>query len=348
MKIVIVGGGIIGAALAHKVSRAGADVTVFEGAPGATPASFGWVNASFFLTPDHFALRAAGIAAWRRLGGHVAWTGCLSWEEEGVALDAQRDRLAALGYEVEDVDAARFAALEPHVAPPARAVRFAQEGVAAPAQTLAGLLSGVRRVTGVQVTGLRARAGNITGIDTALGPVAADRVIVAAGTGSPAVLATVGVDLPMSKRPGLMLRTAPVAAILRHVLVAPDQELRQDDRGHIWAPASASHQGDDATTVSRAPDLLADAARARLSAMLPDHDLAWDRVMMAQRPMPQDGLPVIGPCGPEGLHVAVMHSGITLAAITAELVSAQVLGRPLSNTQATLVAPFTPLRFQSG
>ncbi len=348
MKIVIVGGGIIGAALARTLSVAGSDVTVFESAPGATPASFGWVNASFYLNADHFALRAAGLNAWRRLGGHVKWNGCLCWEEEGDAFDTQRDRLAALGYELEEVDANGFAALEPHIAPPPRALHFRQEGIASPSETARHLLDGVRRVSGVRVTGLLHRGDVITGIDTDQGHVPADRVIVAAGIGSPALLGSVGVVLPMLERPGLMMRTASVAPILNHVLVAPGQELRQDAKGHIWAPTAANHQSDETSQVNTRPDLLADAALARIQTLLPGHRLAWDRVMLAQRPVPQDGLPVMGPCGPKGLFAAVMHSGITLAAITAELVAPQVLGQSLSNAQSALVAAFSPDRFQSG
>jgi len=83
MHVVIIGGGIIGSALAHRLGETGARVTVIEGAAGATPASFGWINASFYLNDDHFALRAAGLEAWKRLGGHVTWSGCLCWEETG-------------------------------------------------------------------------------------------------------------------------------------------------------------------------------------------------------------------------------------------------------------------------
>ena len=347
MKVAIIGGGIIGAALARALNTAGADVTVFESAPGATHASFGWINASFYLNADHFALRAAGIEAWRRLGGLVDWTGCLCWEEEGAAFDAQRDQLTALGYALEEVSPAQFATLEPHVAPQ-RALRFMQEGVAAPVQTLEAMLDGVRRISGVQVLGLSTRADIITGIDTAQGHVPADRVIVAAGTGSPDLLDSVGVSLPMLARPGLMMRTKPLPPILQHVLAAPAQEVRQDAAGRIWAPTVANHQGDDASKVTTRPDVLADAALARIQTLIPNHQLVWDQVMLAQRPVPQDGLPVIGACGPAGLHVAVMHSGITLAAITAELLAPQVLDQPLSNAQAALVSPFDPGRFQSG
>lgn len=54
MKIVIVGGGIVGAALARLLEENGADDTMFETGSGATAASYGWFNDSFFLDPDHF------------------------------------------------------------------------------------------------------------------------------------------------------------------------------------------------------------------------------------------------------------------------------------------------------
>ena len=59
--------------------------------------------------------------------------------------------------------------------------------------------------------------------------------------------------------------------------------------------------------------------------------------------MPEDGLPVIGEVGPKGLHVAVMHSGVTLAAITGEAVSAEIMEQ---GGYDGLLAPYRPQRFQ--
>ncbi|MEL6884038.1 MAG: FAD-dependent oxidoreductase [Pseudomonadota bacterium] len=349
MRIIIVGGGIIGAALARKLADAGADVLVFDSrAAGATGASFGWVNASFYLDDHHFALRMVGIDAWRGLDVPLNPCGCLCWEGEGDDLDRQRDALTLRGYGVEEVDKARFAALEPHVAAPDRALRFKAEAVADPMSTTARLLNGVRVVRGVPVTGIATHGHRVTGAETAQGAVAADRVIVAAGCASPDLLASVGVDLPLLDRPGVMMRTAAVAPCLSHVLATPATELRQDAGGHLWAPTSAQHQGDDATAPDTRPDLLADRAVARVQALLPDVPIRWDQVTLAWRPVPQDQRPVFGPCGPAGLFTAVMHSGITLAAITAELLGAQVLDQPLSNAQTHLAAPYDPARFQSG
>lgn len=347
MKVVIIGGGIIGAALARHLRAENADVTVIEMGTGATAASFGWINASFYLDEDHFRLRAAGLDAWRRLDVPLTWSGALCWEETGAAFDAQHRVLSQLNYDVQVVDAALFSKLEPHVSPPERALHFAAEGVAEPMATAHVLMDDVRRISGVQVLGISTKAGHVTGLDTAQGHLPADRVIVAAGTGSPALLEPLGVALPMLKRPGVMMRTAPVPTRLAHVLATPGGEVRQDHAGHIWTPTAAQHQSDTSEQIEERPDVLADHALARVQALLPDVTLRWDQVMLANRPVPQDGLPVIGPAAPDGLFVAVMHSGVTLAAIAAELLGPQVLDQPLSAAQQELAAPYAIERFQS-
>ncbi|MEM8654637.1 MAG: FAD-dependent oxidoreductase [Pseudomonadota bacterium] len=348
MKTIIIGGGIVGAAIAHQLRARGGEVVVFDTGPGATAASFGWVNASFFLNEDHFRLRQAGIKAWRRLGVGVSWTGALCWEEQGAALEAQAETLADLGYDVEVVAGQALRRLEPHVVTPERVLRFAVEGVAEPAATAERLLSGVRRISGVRVEAITYEGEAVTGVMTAQGHMAADRVVVAAGNGSPTLLEPLGVNLPMLHRPGVMVRTRAVAPVMSHVLVTPGGEVRQDAEGHIWTPTAANHQADDSAQVPYALDLLAERATERLRALVPGQEIAWDRAMLADRPVPKDGLPVLGPAGPKGCFVAVMHSGVTLAAIAGALMGAVVTDAALSNEQAALMAPYDPGRFQSG
>jgi len=131
------------------------------------------------------------------------------------------------------------------------------------------------------------------------------------------------------------------------VLATPRLELRQDKAGHLWAPTAAQHQGDASQAPETHPNLLADRAMDHVRALLPGIDVAWEQVMLSARPMPQDERPAFGPCGPAGLFAAVMHSGVTLAAITADLMAAQILDKPLSNAQTDLSAPYTLARFQS-
>jgi glycine/D-amino acid oxidase-like deaminating enzyme len=359
-KIIVVGAGIIGASIAYQLAKSGAAVTIIEAsmpASQASGASFGWINASFFANADHFALRAAGIAAHHRLAKDLGDTapqfpGCLWWEFEGDAFDAQAQTLRELGYGVDEIDAREFAQLEPHIArPPKRCLRFSGEGAVDAALMTAALLGlaaqhGAKLITGVAVSELVEQGGRVQGVDTSVGRFRADQVVIAGGNGSGALLKPFGVDFEMLRRPGLILRTRPVPLALRHILVLPGQEVRQLRDGRILAPTAASHQSDSSDTITERPDILADTALARLRDVMPTLDLAWETVSLALRPVPQDGLPVIGACGPDGAYIATMHSGVTLCALVGELVAGEVLADgQVGNAQAALLAPFRPSRF---
>ncbi|MES2548075.1 MAG: FAD-dependent oxidoreductase, partial [Pseudomonadota bacterium] len=100
-RTLIIGAGITGAALAFQLSRRGEAVTIISThAEGglASAASFGWLNASFFLSHPHFHLRHEGLAAHRRLmdqlpGLPTTWPGCLWYEATG---EAQAETVADL------------------------------------------------------------------------------------------------------------------------------------------------------------------------------------------------------------------------------------------------------------
>ncbi|MFK7837256.1 MAG: NAD(P)/FAD-dependent oxidoreductase [Sulfitobacter sp.] len=353
--IIIVGAGIIGAAAAYRLQSAGAQVTIVDsGAETATAASFGWINASFHQDDAHFRLRDEGIAAWHRLSEHlslpVVWQGALCWEETGDAFEAQRDHLLALGYEVAEVTRDQFAQLEPHVAtPPERALHFTQEAAAHSPAVAQALLDGAvrlgaRRLRGLTVEELVEQGGRITGIRTQAGVTSADYVLIAAGTGSAALMAQAGSALPMPRRPALVLRTRPVAPLLQHILVSELGELRQLDDGSLLMPGVVSHQSDAADALTEPLEVTAQNVMTRLRTMLPGIALDWQDLTLAFRPVPQDGLPVIGEVR-AGLHVACMHSGITLAAVTGELVAQEML-EGVSNRSAALLAPYRPGRFE--
>jgi glycine/D-amino acid oxidase-like deaminating enzyme len=357
VQVVIIGAGIVGASLSFAVSQLGGTVTVIDThgpATGATGQSFGWVNSSFYADTPHFALRAEEIASYRRLGRvlntkSIAWSGCLCWEETGEAFERQANDLIALGYSVKEVSGAEFQALEPHVVAPKRALHFRDEAAVDAVELTATLLSvsNARVITGCRVDGIEIKNGKVADVRTVGGIVPADCVIIAGGVGSTELLAPFGVDLPMLKRPGLIMRSRPVAPALNHVLVAPQQEFRQLPSGHILAPTIASHQSDNSEHIETRPDVLADMALKRLIALMPSIDLEWGQVSLAQRPVPQDGMPVVGACGPEGMFTAVMHSGVTLAPIVAETLAQEVMGHPLSSQHAELISHYRHDRFQS-
>jgi glycine/D-amino acid oxidase-like deaminating enzyme len=350
MKTVVVGTGILGASIAFRLARAGADVLAIGGAGGATDCSFGWINASFFLDADHFRLRAEGMEAWRRLGDvpGLDWQGAVSWEHDAGGLEAQAAELQGYGYRVERLGANALRDRVPALSvAPEMALAFPDEGPVEPSQAASALLSraedaGARLMIGARVEAVTERAGRVIGVRTTWGDVAADAVIVAAGGGAPALVEPLGVALPMLTRPGAMMVSRPVPRVTDTILVAPSREIRQDATGRILAPGAVSHQGDAAEALDLPPERMADRAKGAVEALFPGLSLDWQRIAIAHRPMPGDGRPVIGRAGPEGLHLAVMHSGVTLAAMTGEAVADMVTG---GDRFAALVSPYDPLRF---
>lgn len=348
-KIVIIGAGLIGAALAHKLAQRGCAVTVVEAALPAALASgrsFGWINASFALNDAHFALRVAGMAAHERLAlalpGHHRASGCLWWEEAGEALAATADRLKAAGYPVRRLSRAGLMAREPALrVAPEEALYFPSEGWVDPAALTRALLqaSGAQVLAGV--TGrIKTANGRVVGVETPLGLIAADQVVIAAGVATPGLLAPLGLGLPMLHRPGLMIRTAPVDLRLSHILAAPEQEIRQDDAGCLLAPAAAFHQADEGRDLTD-PIGQAAAALERIGSLLGLAGLRAEAVVQAERPVPGDGLPVLGAVpGVAGLWLSVMHSGVTLAAIAAEGLASEMAGQGI----LPVLAPFRPDR----
>lgn len=347
----IIGAGITGAALAWQLSQRGERVTVVSThAEGglASAASFGWLNASYFLSHPHYHLRHEGLAAHRRLakaipGLPTTWQGCLWYEATGDAQEETATDLEALGYRVDRLTKAQIAARLPALdSVPETALFFPEEGVADPAVLARALIAAsgaqVMRATVETVT---EAAGRATGVQTDLGPVRADQVILATGTGTPGLLAPLGFTLPMLKRPGLMVTTNVLPPVCPVILATPDQEVRQDAEGHLHAPASAGHQSDSAESLGSFPVVI-NATLQRLRTLFPGHEIHFARQAMAMRPVPGDGLPVAGPGPVPGLWIAVMHSGATLAPVVAECLAAEIT----DGAESPLLADFRPTRFQ--
>lgn len=351
LQTLIIGAGITGAALAYQLSRRGQAVTIVSThAEGglASAASFGWLNASYYLSHPHFYLRHEGLAAHRRLldqlpGLSTTWQGCLWYEATGDAQNETASDLEALGYRVERLTRAQVMDRLPALGPiPATALFFAEEGVADPAILARALIqaSGARVVRATVQT-LTEEKGRVTGVLTDLGPIPATRVILATGTGTPALLEPFGYTLTMLKRPGLMIATNALPPICPVILATPDQEVRQDEKGHLIAPASAGHQGDHAETLGAFP-VVVNATLQRLRALFPGQDITFAHQAMAMRPVPGDGLPVAGKGPLDGLWIAVMHSGATLAPVVAECLAAEMTGGP----ESALLTDYRPARFQ--
>ncbi|MCV3205994.1 FAD-binding oxidoreductase [Mesorhizobium sp. YC-39] len=351
-QIIVIGAGIIGASIAWHLTRAGAEVTVIaDSAAGgvATPNSFAWINASWGNPETYFRLRTRAMTEWTRLaqdlpGLPLAWCGGLCWDLPEAELETYATEHSAWGYGIERVDGAGAARIEPNLAAlPDFALYVPGEGVAEPVAATEALLAdaerhGARVLAGTVVTALTQTDGSVVGVDTSAGLIAAEEVVIAAGVGSPDIAATAGVKLPIETPPGLIVHSRPYEKLLNGLVLAERLHMRQTAEGRIIAGSDfgGADPGMDAEATAR--ELF-----AATKAMLRGADgLELDFHTVGYRPTPIDGFPIIGRAeGVDGLYVAVMHSGITLAPAVGLFVTREIL----DGDRDALLAPYGLSRF---
>jgi glycine/D-amino acid oxidase-like deaminating enzyme len=319
--IVVVGAGIVGASMAYHLAGRGRAVTLIDaGLPGAgaTGAYFAWIGRPVGSDLPSAPLRYLALDEYRRLEAElpalaIRWTGSLSWDgfDEGP------------GPRTDDVGA-----LEPHLLdPPAMAVHRPEDAAFDPVAAAELLVAaarerGARVLTGVLATALDHRAGTVSGVRTTGGVVPAGTVVLAAGTGTVALCAGIGVALPVEPSPAILVRLRATPGLVRTIVATPSLEVRQLDDGTVLAPTAYSGETDRAAllaTAQRVRDRFAASFAAAGDTEVVSVEVGW-------RPMPTDGEPIIGrPAGTGGLYVTVMHSAITLAAAVGRLAATEIL-----------------------
>ncbi len=332
----IIGSGIIGAALAYTLARRGARVTVVdENIPAnrATRGSFAWINAHQPDDAHYFALRLESMGLWRGLmqeieGLPVRIGGALNWETPD-RIEAVAKALNEGGNTARLVSKARIRAMEPALSdPPEIAIDAPLEGVADPDRIADAFLNaaaafGAESRLGVGVEGIATANGQVIGLDTSAGRISAERVVVAAGSGTSGILAALDIALPMKAPLGLLVRTAPAPRLSQRIFTRDDLHVWQMDDGRLilgedFGGSPVTSPQARAETETRTLDH----ARAAFAGV----SLTFEHSTVTARPVPQDGYPAVGRVpGCDGLLVATMHSGVTLAPVMAQHLSAMIL-----------------------
>ena len=371
--VVVIGAGIVGASVAWRIASRGLRVTLVDRAEpgsGASSHSFAWINAGAKEPVSYHNLNRRSLEMWPRFAAAIAddgddanvglrWGGKVSWETEpGAAeqLQARVRQLQSWGYPSRLVSAAELAELEPslEIGPVAAAEYSENEGQVEPQlvvdaclRRLAEMEAGI--LTGTAVVGFsQDETGKIRAVQTTSGDIAADTIVLAAGTDTTALAEMAGVKIPQAESPGVVIRTTPLPPLLHHVPVvyAPplgdgrrEIHLRQcaDGRFMIGEGDQESLAEDD--TQAHADDLL-----ARAACYLPGlADAQAIPVPVGWRPMPLDGYPTLGFADEApNLYVALTHSGVTLAPALSQLAALEIC----ENARAdTVLSPYRPERF---
>ena len=201
---------------------------------------------------------------------------------------------------------------------------------------------GIEVREGVSVTGMRAHEDSVR-VLTDDGPLAADRVVVAAGPSSRPMLAALGVRVPLVGARGYSVTIPGGAVRPRHALYLAEAKVgisSYEDAVRIAGVFELGHKSDVLD-------------RRRLAAMIADCEPyfgGWrpaaeraEAEWAGLRPMTADGLPLIGRApAADNVFLATGHGmlGVTLAPATAALLAPLVL----DGIEAPELEPFRPGR----
>ncbi len=364
MKVLVVGGGIIGCATAYELAKAGCAVTLLE---RATPGAEASGAAAGLLAPigesaDTLFARLA-LASWRlypavaqelreRTGIDVELVtrGTIYPLHTADDVHDAEQRLRqpfARELGIEAWDAAEIRSREPALAPGVRGAMFVrgdhwvnnQRLVVAYAQ--AAVAAGVSLVTGCAVSRVLVEDGHARGVIAEGERYDADVVLLAAGAWTAALAASFGARLPVQPRRGQMVALAHVPPVLTHCVHDETVYLVPRPSGELLVGATVERVGfQRAVTAAGIAGLLA-AAMVLVPSLA---GLPISRTWYGFRPWASDSLPILGPWPrAEGLWVATAHyrNGILLAPITARVMTEWITqGRP-----SIPVKDFLPDRF---
>lgn len=347
--VLVIGGGLVGSAVACGLAREGARVAVLDQDDGGFRASRGnfglvWVQGKGYgLTPyarwtrssserwPAFAaslLESTGIdVALRQPGGFQF---CFSDEE----LVAREERLSTLrrelagDYPYQMLDARDVRDRLPAIGPDVIGASYTpMDGHVNPLKLLRALHAemqqrGVALVNGVDVQRIEPQGGSFV-VHSAQRSWCAPRIVLAAGLGNRALAPQVGLHAPVAPNRGQVLVSERVERFLEY----PTLNVRQTDEGSVQFGDSMEEVGyNDFTTT----DVLASIARRNLRAFPLLRDVRLVRMWAALRVYSPDGFPVYDESTQyPGAFVVTCHSGVTLAAAHAMRIAPWIAGAPM-------------------
>jgi len=333
--VIVVGGGCIGASVAFHLTRRGERVVLLEKghvASGATGHSGAIIRQHY---ESHLGIRLArrSLGFFQRFEEETGapcdfrTTGFLSGTRarDEPAFDRLFELLKSEGVRVERLAPDEARAIEPHleVSDFTSVVHDPDAGYADPIATAAGFASAAAREGATVLEGRGARSvlvrkGDVTGVRIRGGAIASDRVLLAAGNWTPALVADLGIRLPIRFVRGQIAILRRPVGFDRPPKIHFDFYHNTYSRPEGEKDVLAGYMDTDPRKTVRDHDLRDDSVpgavvrdlRARLAKRFPDMIRAQPRGGWAGvYDVTPDSFPLLDAVGPEGLFVAVGFSG---------------------------------------
>jgi hydrogen cyanide synthase HcnC len=331
----VVGGGLVGMAIAWGLARLGRSVAVLDGGdldPRASRGNFAlvwvqskgsgmseyalWTMQSARRWPElaqALALQTGLDVCFRNPGGLHLLLSEREAENRANALKRLHNQPGMKGFDYQMLDHDEVEKMLPQIGPQVAGASFCPaDGHVNALRLLHALHVGFARLGGSYrsnhaVERIAPRAGGFR-LHTATAELAARRIVLAAGLGNARLAPMLGLNAPVRPQRGQIIVTEKVAPFMNHVV----HTIRQTDEGGVMISDSVEETGCDASVGSAVLSVMADRA-VRMFPLLGRLNVV--RCWGALRVMPKDGFPIYDQSETcPGAFIATCHSGVTLAA----------------------------------
>ena len=359
---IVIGGGLVGAAIAHGLRGQGLDTVLLDEGDIAFRASRGnfglvWVQSKGLGAPWYQRWTRNSATEWPDLAQDLtARTGlnlslqqpgginlCLTeaeFEDRGRRMEQMRAEAGNFGFDYRMIRAPELRDMLPGLGPTVVGGSFTPyDGHVSPLALLQSLHrvfteAGGAYIPNAKVTAATA-APNDFRVETAAGSFTAPRIVLAAGLGNAELAPLFGLNTPVRPQKGQVLVTERAQTILP----LPMTSIRQTGEGSIMLGESNEEVGFDLT---QQPPVMANIAERAVRAFPWIAELNIVRAWSALRVMAPDGLPIYDQSDRfPGAFTANCHSGVTLAGAHARVLAPMIAAGALD----PILAPFSAKRF---
>jgi len=356
LHVLVVGAGIVGASIAYHLVKTGTQVTIIDKEGPASHASrgtFAWINATWAKQPRHYhKLNQDSVSSWatfqKDLSIPIKWGGSLEWFED----EARHEKLAvqieeqiSWGERARMVTPEEYAALEPNVDfgdMPSVALSE-NDGAIDPVLATQTLIDeaiklGAKLISSCELQNVSFEAGRLVSAQTNQGVINCGHIVLATGAAPRAAQDFAGVDIPQRTTPGVIAITKPFRPILNRIIVGPGAHIHQRLDGRIvlgeqdGAPKTEAHDMRLKNRPNNFPSREFGVQHGERILAIADGfipgiaEAEVEDVFIGWRPLPLDGLPVLGAAKDRpDISLAIMHSGVSLAPIIGQLVTHEIV-----------------------
>ena len=340
-KIIVIGGGIIGASFAYHASKYDLEkITILTDAlPGdkkqATSNTWGWVNGYTDNDKTYADFRLANLDYWPKLLQELnniipTSKGAFIWDMDKEDLSQTIVKHQNWGHSVKIVPQSELEENLPELKKIPLIAGFGENDLAVEGPKITASLidkSGCE-VQHNKVIGLVYENNQVLGVKTEKEIINADEIIIAAGLGAPELLSSINVSFEMKSSMGLLAYTKPLPLLLKHPITGIDFHARQDDQGRLIIGGKFDDDASKEKDIKIAAEKLVQDMASRLNY---NGSMTLDYFTIGSRPLPLDGKPKIGRLKNKlskdikGIYLAVMHSGITNAPLAGKLGIAEII-----------------------